>query len=638
MIRSPSLASIAAVLTAALLAPACAPVGPALPLPVAPPARVASPSLPPAAFADPARKAKLLAALPALDRYFAAQLDQRTLPGLAVGVVIDGELVYEKGFGVGDVETKSPVSGDSVFRIASMTKSFTAMAILKLRDEGRLSLEDPVDKHVPELAPLPYPTRDSARLTIRQLLSHSAGFPEDNPWGDRQLAMTDDELTKMLEKGISFSNAPNLAFEYSNLGFALLGRVVSRVSGVPYREYVTANFLRPLGLTATVFDASEVPKARLTRGYRREDGAFVAEDYLPDGAFNSMGGLYSSVRDMARYAAFHLAAWPPRDDAETGPLRRSSVREMEQAARSWGFAIARGTEDEPAGASAVSYGFGLVTEETCEFDRAVSHPGGLPGFGSYIFMLPEMGVALVALANLTYAPAPEVVQGAALILAGSGGLEKRAPTPAPALLAARDTIDHLVAGWDDAAVKEAFTASFFLDRPVAKFRAVLEKLRSEHGACKASGAIGAENGLRGTWKLTCERGWIDLGVSLAPTVPARIQSFDGVGSFPPSERLTAAATRVAALTARWDDAAFGELFAPGADRDRMQKLFARTASVRGACKLGPAVRGDGKTQERFDLSCERFPIQLDMTLDDATGKVKEVRFARLESHDARCVQ
>ena len=128
---------------------------------------------------------------------------------------------------------KAPVDADTVFRIASMTKSFTAMSILKLRDEGKLSLDDPAEQYVPELKGLKYPTTDSPRITIRHLLSHSEGFPEDNPWGDQQLAETDEELSRMMRGGIPFSKAPGIAYEYSNYGFAILGRIVSSVSGKP---------------------------------------------------------------------------------------------------------------------------------------------------------------------------------------------------------------------------------------------------------------------------------------------------------------------------------------------------------------------------------------------------------------------
>ena len=106
------------------------------------------------------------------------------------------------------------MDADTVFRIASMTKSFTAMAILKLRDEGKLSLDDPVERYVPELKALAYPTSDSPRTTIRHLLSHAAGFPEDNPWGDQQLSVADDQMSAMMRAGIPFSNAPGIAYAY----------------------------------------------------------------------------------------------------------------------------------------------------------------------------------------------------------------------------------------------------------------------------------------------------------------------------------------------------------------------------------------------------------------------------------------
>jgi hypothetical protein len=451
--------------------------------------------------------------------------------------------------------------------------------------------------------------------------------------------MSEEEFTRTISQGIPFSNAPGVAFEYSNFGFALLGRVVTRASGVPYRTYVTANVLRPLGMTATVFDEREVPPGRLARGYRRQqDGALVAEVNLPDGAFGAMGGLYSSVRDMARYAAFHLSAWPPRDDPEAGPIRRSSAREMQQSARASGLFVMRGTEEVPAGATASGYGFGLGSRETCDFDRVVSHGGGLPGYGSIIYMLPEHGVALVALANLTYARAGQVALAATQVLQASGGLIRRTPVPAPSLLAARDAVGRLLERWDDGIAKEAFASSLFLDRPAATVRAALEKLHSAHGACQPATSIDAENALRGRWRLTCERGWIDLSVTLAPTMPPRIQALTEEGSLPPSDRLQAAAARAAALTERWDDAAFAELFVPDADRARLQKLFADTSFARGACKLGAIERGDGKTHALVQLSCERSPVRLDVKLDDASGKVREVRFLPLDARIAKCAQ
>lgn len=191
---------------------------------------------PPASFVDPQRATRLRSAFPAIDQLMRDFAQRSNVPGIAYGIVIDGTLAHVGVSGMRDVGARSPVDTATVFRIASMTKSFTAAAILQLRDAGKLSLDDPVERYVPELATLRYPSTDSPRITVRHLLSHSEGFPEDNPWGDQQLAATDDEMAQMMRAGIPFSTAPGTAYEYSNFGFAILGRMVARVSGVPYAQ------------------------------------------------------------------------------------------------------------------------------------------------------------------------------------------------------------------------------------------------------------------------------------------------------------------------------------------------------------------------------------------------------------------
>src|SRR5262245_55155251 len=120
--------------------------------------------------------------MPEIDRLFRIYATDRKVPGMIWGVVIDGQLAHLGSFGVRDRTSQAPVTPDTAFRIASMTKSVTALAVLRLRDDGRLSLEDPVSRWIPEFARMERPTRDTAALSVRQLLSHSAGLPEDNPW------------------------------------------------------------------------------------------------------------------------------------------------------------------------------------------------------------------------------------------------------------------------------------------------------------------------------------------------------------------------------------------------------------------------------------------------------------------------
>src|SRR5215204_1234040 len=310
-------------------------------------------------FADPDRRAKLAAAYPEIDRLFKDYATSAHVPGAAWGIIIDGQLAHTGVTGYRDVPSKAPVTPDTVFRIASMTKSFTAIAILKLRDEGKLSLDDPAETYVPEMKSLVYPTSDSPKITIRHLLSHAEGFPEDNPWGDQQLADTDEQLSALIHAGIPFSNAPGVAYEYSNFGFAILGRIVGTLSGNPgtpteaYTKYVQDHILQPMGMASTTLEPSRVPPAKLAHGYRWEDGQWKDEPLLANGSFGSMGGMLTTLSDLGKYVGAFLAAFPPRDGAEGGPIRRSSLREMQQVWRPAPASVSAGQLNSGG------YGYGL---------------------------------------------------------------------------------------------------------------------------------------------------------------------------------------------------------------------------------------------------------------------------------------
>ena len=490
----------------------------------------------PAKFTDSQRRAKLATAFDDIDRMFTEFAVQNHVPGSAWGIVIDGELAHAGTTGVRDVERKAPVDADTVFRIASMTKSFTAMSILKLRDEGRLSLDDPAERYVPELKKLVYPTSDSPRITVRHLLSHSEGFPEDNPWGDQQLANTDEQLSHMIEAGIPFSNAPGIAYEYSNYGFAILGRIVSNVSRMPYADYVNANILQPLGMTATTLEASLVPKDRLAHGYRWEDERWKEEPPLPHGSFGSMGGMLTSIRDLSKYVGVYMSAWPPHDGPETAPISRGSLREMQQL---WRAGAATVTRDPATGAvqlAAGGYAFGLGVSQTCRFRHVVSHTGGLPGYGSVMNWLPDYGVGVIAFNNLTYTSGSRLVNAVYERLARTGGLQPRTVVPSPALTEARESVTKLITSWDDALADRIAAQNLFLDRSRDRRRRDIEELRAKVGACRPSAGFDqVENALRGSWTLTCERGTLRAAVTLAPTAPPTVQflSVAQAGAEPP---------------------------------------------------------------------------------------------------------
>ncbi|HET9013719.1 MAG TPA: serine hydrolase domain-containing protein, partial [Gemmatimonadaceae bacterium] len=473
---------------------------------------------PPSELARPST----LPAIPEIDSLMSAFAARAKVPGIAYGVIVDGKVVHIGVSGVRNVETGARVDTNTVFRIASMTKSFTALSILKLRDEGRLSLDDPAERYVPELKALRYPTTDSPKITVRHLLSHSAGFPEDNPWGDQQLAATQEEMSAMIRRGIPFSTSPGTSYEYSNFGFAILGRIVANVSGMPYARYVRTRILLPLGMTSTTLEARDVPANRLAHGYRLQDGQWLEEPQLPDGAFGAMGGMLTSVSDLGKWVGFLLDAWPARDGAERGPVKRSSVREMQQVVRFNGATAVRDSATNTISLSAGGYGYGLGIRQTCAFPALVSHSGGLPGFGSIMRWLPEYGVGIVALGNLTYTGWGGPTLRSLEILARDRA--PREPAPAPILVTRRAQTSRLIAHWTEPLADSLAAMNLFLDESKPRRRASIEALTAKvGGGCRDEGPLVAENRLRGQWRMRCRDGDLRVSITLAPTEPAGVQ-------------------------------------------------------------------------------------------------------------------
>ena len=192
-----------------------------------------------------------------------------------------------------------------------------------------------------------------------------------------------------MRQGLSFSSPPNTRYEYSNLGYGILGRVVTNVAGMPYQQYIQQNILQPLGMTSSTYDLHQVDPARLAMGYRRENDQWIADPPLEDGEFGSMGGLFTTINDFSRYMAFLLSAFPPRDDEESGPIRRSSAREMQQPWRQRSATAPRSLPDAFTASQSGGYGFGLACGIDSQLGYTVAHGGGLPGYGTFYQLLPQ---------------------------------------------------------------------------------------------------------------------------------------------------------------------------------------------------------------------------------------------------------
>jgi serine-type D-Ala-D-Ala carboxypeptidase/endopeptidase len=460
------------------------------------------------------------------DRVFGDFVLDAHIPGLVYGIVLEGQLVHVGTFGVQDLESRRPVTGDTLFRIASMTKAFTALTVLKLRDNGQLRLDTLAEEYVPELRAWKYPTADSPRIRVRNLLNHTAGFVTDDPWGDRQTPLPESEFTQLLRHGLPFTRPPGIDYEYSNFGYALLGRVITNVSKQPYAETITNSLLRPLGMASSGFVADAAPLERRALGYRWQDDAWHLEPTLGPGAFGAMGGLQTSANDYAKWVTFLLSAWPPRNDADTGVAARATVRELAQGSN-FPRLRARSGKNPQGCHQAVTYGMGMAAAMDCGLGFTLGHAGGYPGYGSYVLLLPNRGVGMFAFANRTYAGPSAAVWDAAVALENSGLLGRERTVPVSADLArAYRAAGAIYEAGDIKAGGDLLAMNLLLDRSAEGWSRDLAKLKAQSGECETSELLTASGELTGDFTWRCTHGRVKGSLELAPTRPPRIQSLE----------------------------------------------------------------------------------------------------------------
>lgn len=318
-----------------------------------------------------------------LESWLAAQVEVRALPSLVVGIVYDQTLLWVRGFGYADVASRRPAGVDTLYRIASLTKLFTATALMQLRDEGRLQLDDPVEKHL-DWFRIQNPYDDAPQITIRHLLTHSAGLPRESAfsyWVDRNFP-TREQIREALPTQ-SLALMPGTQWKYSNLGLALAGEIVEAVAGVPYADYIQTYILDPLGMTNTyVIVPEDAPNAATGYGSRKPDGSREVVPFTDCKGITPAANMASTVGDLAKLAMLQMRSGP-RGGAQI--LKGASLREMHQMHYL-----------HPSWTTGRGLGFHLWR---LHGKTLVGHGGALEGFRTDIQISTEDRVAAVVLSN-----------------------------------------------------------------------------------------------------------------------------------------------------------------------------------------------------------------------------------------------
>jgi CubicO group peptidase (beta-lactamase class C family) len=338
---------------------------------------------------------------PALDyipQWLEYQMRESEQPGCVIAIVHQGRVVLERAFGYADIVGRVPLTPRHRFRVASHSKSFTAAGIMKLREQGRLGLDDRIGKHVTGLHP------DIAEATIAQLLSHSAGIVRDGSdggqWQDRRPFLDAAELQSALAAAPVIE--ANTRFKYSNHGYGLAGLVIEAVTGAPYRSWIKQAIIRPAGLLETEPDmpvGSELPfahghSAKLPLGRR-----VVIPGDNPTNALAPAAGFVSTARDLAHW----FAQLDPA--AEASVLAVASRREMIRC--HWRY---------PHSSLERYYGLGIMSGKTAEW-QWFGHSGTFQGFASRTAVQPDSAVTVSIVTNAVDAPTDRWLEGVVHILA-----------------------------------------------------------------------------------------------------------------------------------------------------------------------------------------------------------------------------
>lgn len=328
----------------------------------------------------------------AFERRFDSMMADAGTIGATVGFLRDGKIIARHNYGVANDATGRQIDEGTIFHWASITKTLTATAVMQLRDRGRLSLDDPIIKYLPEVGAVHNPYGSMEDITLRHLITHSSGFRSPTfPWGGGEdWHPFEPKAWSQVAAMMPYTRLyfpPGSAYSYSNPGISMLGRVVEIISGDSIEEYLTKNILMPLGMSKSYFDTTPYHLlADRSNSYWVEGGEVSA--FGPDfdtGATVGNGGLNAPVGDMVKW----LNVWLGLDDSTPAILRRESFDEMWQALRR--------TDD-----TSVEEYMGMVfftiqntPEGAAAPTRYIGHTGDQAGFTAFVYIDPKTGTAAI---------------------------------------------------------------------------------------------------------------------------------------------------------------------------------------------------------------------------------------------------
>lgn len=323
-----------------------------------------------------------------LETWIQSVLDFNRLPGVSIAIVHDQDIVYSKGFGYADLKKGIKAAPDTYYRIGSISKQFTAISIMQLRDKGKLNLTDSVSKHLPWFQP-EFDQTNASQPTIGDLLRHSSGLPTEpdlTVWSNPSDLFPSREEFINRVKNIKMSYQTNTQFNYSNTGYALLGEIVSVVSNIDFTDYVQHNILEPLNLENTIPNSPDKFRKNAAIGYGRwprKNGDRIEISNLNPRAMTPAWGFTSTVIDIAKFAMWQFRVLNGQD---TGILKRETLMEMQSV--QW---------ENP------KWGYGYTYWYLDDLD-IIGHQGGVPGYRSQIILSPKEKIAVVVMFNAYDAP------------------------------------------------------------------------------------------------------------------------------------------------------------------------------------------------------------------------------------------